>query len=81
MGPTSRSPADQGPSETSSQRSSPGNKLPIREDVLLDDSVPPVNTIIFENTNLKSAPGAFTSSMKQPPTVPKGNSQHPIKRE
>lgn len=65
-------------SSTSSQRSSPSNdkvigKANVTQDkAVLDGTTPPVNTIIFENTNYKSAPvtsdlvvkSKFTSHLK-----------------
>lgn len=49
-------------STTSSQRSSPNNDkilgkpAQVQDKAILDGATPPVNTIIFENTNYKSAP-------------------------
>lgn len=43
-------------SENSSQRSSPHIPRDAVDKALLDGSSPPVNTIIFENTNFKSTP-------------------------
>lgn len=38
----------------------------LQDKTLLDGSTPPVNTIIFENTNFKSAPGARNSRADKP---------------
>lgn len=57
-------------SENSSQRSSPHIPRDAVDKALLDGSSPPVNTIIFENTNFKSTPNdvvlknQFNSHMK-----------------
>lgn len=48
--------AEPGQSENSSQRSSPHIPRDAVDKALLDGSSPPVNTIIFENTNFKSTP-------------------------
>lgn len=43
-------------SDNSSQRSSPHVPREAVDKALLDGSSPPMNTIIFENTNFKSSP-------------------------
>ncbi|KAJ8917990.1 hypothetical protein NQ315_011443, partial [Exocentrus adspersus] len=55
-----------------SQGASPNNEKmmgkpgQLQDKTLLDGSTPPVNTIIFENTNFKSAPGPRTARSDKP---------------
>lgn len=56
-------------SSTSSQRSSPNNDKmlgktsQVQDKAILDGATPPVNTIIFENTNYKTAPVSANSDL------------------
>lgn len=47
-----------------------GKTSQIPDKNLLDGSTPPVNTIIFENTNFKSTPGVRTASRNSVPGAP-----------
>nr|CAH7745034.1 unnamed protein product [Callosobruchus chinensis] len=55
--------------QPSPQGTSP-NSEKVQDKPLLDGATPPVNTIIFENTNFKQAPGARSSRNEKPRAGP-----------